>query len=148
MAKGIIKIRKLNQTLHPHLALVKNCELITKSIKGITVNIINNHGPTPLVEKVMQLLGSLCETTYTSAKDLLKSQSSKQRRVCYLPPKAPGSPEYTLVLDLDETLVHYNEESGEAFILVRPGVALFLNGLQPWYEIIIFTAAVQNVSGR
>lgn len=148
MAKGIIRIRKLNQTLHPHLALVKNCEIITKSIKGITVSIINNHGPTPLVEKVTGLLESICKTTYASAKDLLKNQFSKQRRVCYLPPKASGSPEYTLVLDLDETLVHYSEESGEAFILIRPGVALFLNGLQPWYEIIIFTAAVQSVSGR
>jgi predicted HAD superfamily phosphohydrolase YqeG len=50
----------------------------------------------------------------------------------YLPSKRDPKKVYTLVLDLDETLIHYEEvdEShefeGEVFYMVRPGVAKFL----------------------
>ncbi|OMJ83175.1 hypothetical protein SteCoe_15953 [Stentor coeruleus] len=51
---------------------------------------------------------------------------------------------YTLVLDLDETLVHYieNEEKGE--YLTRPYAENFINEMTKYYEIIVFTAAVQD----
>jgi TFIIF-interacting CTD phosphatase-like protein len=48
---------------------------------------------------------------------------------------------YTLVLDLDETLVHYFEGDGDGHFLVRPGVREFLLTLSEYYEIVIFTAA-------
>lgn len=38
--------------------------------------------------------------------------------VPYLPPKAENDKPYTIVLDLDETLIHYNEEKN---YLIRPG---------------------------
>jgi CTD small phosphatase-like protein 2 len=55
-----------------------------------------------------------------------------------------------LVLDLDETLIHYEEvdEShefeGEVCYMVRPGVAKFLQELSQYYEIVVFTAALQE----
>ena len=53
-----------------------------------------------------------------------------------------------MVLDLDETLIHFDEEQqeieGEVFYLVRPGVTRFLLELSQLYEIIIFTAALQE----
>ena len=52
--------------------------------------------------------------------------------------------EYTLVLDLDETLVHYVEESDQAFIQIRPGAELFVEELSKFYELVIFTAAMQD----
>ena len=54
---------------------------------------------------------------------------------------------YTLVLDLDETIIHFkvnpNNES-EGVLRVRPGIFEFLETLGKYYEIIIFTAATQD----
>jgi hypothetical protein len=52
---------------------------------------------------------------------------------------------YTLVLDLDETLVHYVEEDGMAFVQIRPGTENFLNELKDYFEIVVFTAALSDV---
>ena len=54
--------------------------------------------------------------------------------------------EYCLVLDLDETLVHYFEVGSEGTFLVRPGCDQFLNEMAELYEIVIFTAGMQDVS--
>lgn len=79
--------------------------------------------------------------------------------VPYLP--AMGSKhKYTLVLDLDETLIHYVDSSvNDAQIhypninlegsnvpeyLIRPGAREFLIEMGQYYEIVIFTAAMQD----
>jgi len=63
-------------------------------------------------------------------------------------PKLPPlrDPEqYTLVLDLDETLVHYHEHEGMGNYDIRPGMAEFLQRMHKHgYEIVIFTAATQD----
>ena len=51
---------------------------------------------------------------------------------------------FTLVLDLDETLVHYYEIGGEGTFLVRPGCTEFLRDVSKYYEVVIFTAALQD----
>jgi hypothetical protein len=59
----------------------------------------------------------------------------------YLPaPKDPSG--YTLVLDLDETLVHYYEMNGEGAFRIRPGCDKFLTEMAAMYEVVIFTAAM------
>ena len=49
---------------------------------------------------------------------------------------------YTLVLDLDETLIHNVEYGQESFFLVRPGCVQFIELMAKYYEIVIFTAAL------
>ena len=60
----------------------------------------------------------------------------------YLPPVAEEV--YTLVLDLDETLVHYVDAGENSNLLVRPGSRDFLKEMAKYYEIVIFTAALQD----
>ncbi|CAD8047172.1 unnamed protein product [Paramecium primaurelia] len=51
---------------------------------------------------------------------------------------------YTLIIDLDETLVHYQELVDEGQFLVRPFAQQFLKDMSKFYEIVIFTAAQQD----
>eukprot|EP00742_Colponemidia_sp_Colp-10_P001839 GILJ01001969.1.p1 GENE.GILJ01001969.1~~GILJ01001969.1.p1 ORF type:complete len:571 (+),score=93.47 GILJ01001969.1:187-1899(+) len=67
------------------------------------------------------------------------SSSSSSSSSSKLPPR-----EYSLVLDLDETLVHYFENARGGHFLVRPGVHEFLETLSQFYEVIVFTAATQD----
>ena len=78
---------------------------------------------------------------------------------CFLPPKT--SNKKTLVLDLDETLVHsqflefsspsdiiikieIEKEIYDIHVLVRPGVKEFLENMEKYYEIVIFTASISK----
>mmetsp|Transcript_28983 Transcript_28983/g.63807 ORF Transcript_28983/g.63807 Transcript_28983/m.63807 type:complete len:457 (+) Transcript_28983:202-1572(+) len=59
------------------------------------------------------------------------------------PPPRPGM--YTLVLDLDETLVHFQDMEGGGHFGIRPGCDEFLERMHSLgYEIVIFTAATQD----
>lgn len=53
---------------------------------------------------------------------------------------------YTLVLDLDETLIHYieNGDTGESYFLIRPFCNEFLSEMAQYYEVVIFTAGVKE----
>ncbi len=55
---------------------------------------------------------------------------------------------YTLVLDLDETLVHATEDPGnsmqECIVKVRPGAKEFINEMAKYYELVIFTAGTKD----
>ena len=51
--------------------------------------------------------------------------------------------EYTLVLDLDETLVHFFEDNNEAYVKVRMGAECFISILSQFCEIVIFTASTK-----
>ncbi|KAM7457350.1 hypothetical protein BLSTO_01890 [Blastocystis sp. subtype 1] len=86
----------------------------------------------------------------------------RQKRI--LPPKREGTPEYTLVLDLDETLVHctmernpsadlvfpifYENHRFDVFANIRPFFFYLLKRIAPHYEIIIFTASQQCYADR
>jgi len=50
------------------------------------------------------------------------------------------------VLDLDETLIHYvdNGDSGESYFLIRPFCHQFLREMVQYFEVVIFTAGVQE----
>ena len=54
--------------------------------------------------------------------------------------------EYTLVLDLDETLIHYvdNGRNEQSFFLIRPFCNMFLEEMAKRFEVVIFTAGVKE----
>ena len=81
----------------------------------------------------------------------------------YLPPKSkPNFNKKTLVLDLDETLVHssfkpfsqpsdiilkieFENKVHEIHVLVRPGVEEFLERMSRHFELVVFTASLSKV---
>lgn len=85
----------------------------------------------------------------------------------YLPVGISRNKSYTLVLDLDETLIHYFDqappltsrstksvkiqkpemvvdETGQGYFLIRPDAYQFLQRMHKHYELVIFTAAMQD----
>jgi Dullard-like phosphatase family protein len=62
----------------------------------------------------------------------------------YLPPKKQTDKKHTLVLDLDETLVHFEENNDGGQFLIRPYAQEFLVKMKEHYEVVIFTAAVKD----
>lgn len=49
---------------------------------------------------------------------------------------------YTLVLDLDETLVHFDPKSRT--YRPRPGVLKFLHEMSKYFELAVFTAGLKD----
>ena len=56
-------------------------------------------------------------------------------------PQLKSEKKFTLVLDLDETLIHCKRKNNKGRILLRPYVKEFLEDMAEIFEIIIFTAA-------
>lgn len=56
----------------------------------------------------------------------------------------PSDKPYTLVLDLDETLIHFVDNGHESYYLKRPGCIEFLQEMSVYFELVIFTAAMQD----
>ena len=75
----------------------------------------------------------------------IQTQRDQNKKITepYLNPINPRY-KYTLVLDLDETLVHYTSDNESAYIQIRPGTEDFLIELSDYYEIVIFTASLQK----
>ena len=62
----------------------------------------------------------------------------------FLPPVDSDYEGYTLVLDLDETLIHNVDMKGEDnYFLIRPWCVNFIQEMAKYYEVVIFTAAIQ-----
>lgn len=53
---------------------------------------------------------------------------------------------YTLILDLDETLAHYFYSPSGGTFLIRPHCNEFLQEMSQYFEVVIFTAAMKDVS--
>ena len=82
------------------------------------------------------------KSTLTDDED---SENLPQPDAPFFQPKKPEDKrEYCLVLDLDETLVHYFEDENEAYVKVRMGTENFIRELSKYCEIAIFTASTQN----
>ena len=112
-----IKKSKINETINEILQ--------NKSIKDLLQKTINKNP----IEKISNLNEENIE--------------EEKPKIPYLNP-INEKYKYTLVLDLDETLVHYVEDEESAYIQIRPGTEDFIIDLSNYFEIIIFTAALKN----
>ena len=102
------------------------------------------------------------QQTSTNLNQSNKNQIQKKSIELYLPPSS--TKKKTLVLDLDETLVHsqfgpfnipsdvvinieIEKELHEIHVLIRPGVKEFLEKMSKLFEIVIFTASISKYAG-
>ena len=104
--------------------------------------------PTKIVKKPLIVSPSLYKKIqigvyiyYDNFKILLEKNKIKEP---FLPPIDNNKFIYTLVLDLDETLVHYIEEKDRHYVQVRPYAEYFISEMGKYFEIVIFTSAEEE----
>ena len=78
---------------------------------------------------------------YDNFKIILEKHKIK---IPFLPPMDTNKYKYTLVLDLDETLVHYIEEKDRHYVQVRPFAEYFISEMGKYFELVIFTSAEEE----
>ena len=78
---------------------------------------------------------------YDNFKIILEKNKIK---IPFLPPMDTNKYKYTLVLDLDETLVHYIEEKDRHYVQVRPFAEYFISEMGKYFELVIFTSAEEE----
>ena len=114
------------------------------------LNIIQELRTNSSIKNLFQKLNFHKIISHYNENNINSNETNKLQISLEEPPKPPYlSPisskyKYTLVLDLDETLVHYVSDNDSAYIQIRPGAEEFIKELSEFYEIIIFTAALQN----
>ena len=104
--------------------------------------------PTKIIKKPLMVSPSLYKKIqigvyiyYDNFKILLEKNKIKEP---FLPPIDNNKFIYTLVLDLDETLVHYIEEKDRHYVQVRPYAEYFISEMGKYFEIVIFTSAEEE----
>ena len=66
-------------------------------------------------------------------------------KIPYLENKIKNNKKFTLVLDLDDTLINFKYDNfGRGILKFRPNLHIFLNEMSKIFELIIFTAATQD----
>ena len=95
-----------------------------QNIGKLNLNVIRNQSLTPI------------------KKNNNKNEYNNNNILIPFPPSKP----YTLVLDLDETLVNVPKNSN--IIILRPGLRNFLHSLLPFYELIIFTTGMKEYADQ
>ena len=111
-----------NNKAYPKTPILTNKKIPNQNIGQLNLNIIKN--------------------SQLSAKKIPIVNNNNSNNLIPFPPTKP----YTLVLDLDETLVHVPK--GSSSIILRPGLRDFLHSLLPYYELIVFTTGIKEYADQ
>ena len=132
---------KCFKTIYSYFSLIISKNKV-KNIKNAKKN------PTKIVKKPLVISPSLYKKIqigvyiyYDNFKILLEKNKIKEP---FLPPIDNNKFIYTLVLDLDETLVHYIEEKDRHYVQVRPYAEYFISEMGKYFELVIFTSAEEE----
>ena len=93
---------------------------------------------------IRENMGFSSQLASSLIKNNTMSKKMNQPKVPYIP--FPSKKKYSLVLDLDETLIYLEKikDENNGTIKIRPGTFSFLEKIKKYYEIIIFSEAEQN----
>lgn len=91
----------------------------------------------------MNINGSIIASSSYFEKN--KNNFNTKLQFPYLP--KTSNKKYTLVLDLDETLIHFKvhqNDNNSGILQFRPFISEFLSNIKNYYELIVFTAATED----
>ena len=150
-SEHVKEIKDNNQCILDYLKIVlKNypCENISdlvnvfiKNMKKLSTVILNDFFRTKIIRMENKKASNL-------ASCLIDSGENIADKIPFPYIKTLPHKELTLVLDLDETLIHLKidiKDESTGLLRLRPGIYKFLDAVGEYYEIIIFTAATSEV---
>ena len=137
------------------LELIKNYIILTlnfSKLKGYS-NIINYLLDSVDTKKLTSLIiYNIFYGELKSISKIIKEENNNElilnTEIPYLPPLDYGCYKYSLVVDLDETLIYSFLLNGENTYLIRPHCFDFLNEISSFFEIIIFTAGTKDYADK
>ena len=124
--------------------LTEELIFLSKKISQITLDKLNHFYRDKVIRVTNCNRSILASSTNQIQKDLL-SKNRMLIKIPYLNQESIKS--YTLVLDLDETLVHFREDPtnpSKSVLHLRPGLFKFLEKVSTFYELVVFTAATKE----
>ena len=128
--------------------LIKNISLIIKSYKHPNIlNLFYTIKSNSLEEINIFFRKNILHEDFLGCSVLASTYLKEKQN--FPPGKIPyiltkNNKKYSLVIDLDETLIHFkvnHEQNDEGVLKLRPGVLTFLEKVHEFYEIILFTEA-------
>jgi CTD small phosphatase-like protein 2 len=147
--KTIIQTRRMTTIADKHISLSQNTEILSGLLKDICKHFRQYSKQSALSSSIFSILKSLNKVTYSTVREVI-SQALTLSEPILIPPEEPFLPSvssetFTLVLDLDETLVHFVQNKDEGAVYIRPGCDEFLKDVSQWFEVVVFTAGLQDV---
>lgn len=144
--KTVLKAKKVKTAKRSEhsICLKQNNEIIANCIR--TVIRLMPVKPTPALSMIMHILLNRDKFSIPVARSYVFHQPCIQESTALAPylPEIKGK-DLTLVLDLDETLVHYVVQGTSGQLLIRPYCEEFLAAVNEIFEIVVFTAGLQDV---
>ena len=155
--RQIIKEKKLRKRNIDNTSFLEHYnQLIMNNLKKMCRNFIS-HAEDPTVRALKLSLLHIMRTSDISIPEarlhiekafgIKRETLVKKPEVVLIAPYLDNpypSKVYTLVLDLDETLVHYIDTQSNGQYLPRPFVQEFIGEMNKYFELVIFTAAVKD----
>ena len=123
-------------------SIIEEITYFYKNIQHVTVDSINKF----IREKVIRFMNKNGSVLASSA---MKNENRLEIKVPYL--NKESLKKYTLVLDLDETLIHFKEDpvdDSKGLLQFRPGLLEFLEKVGYYYEIVVFTAGTKDYADQ
>jgi CTD small phosphatase-like protein 2 len=144
--KTVLKSKKTKSAKRSEhsTCLKQNNEIIANCIR--TIIRLMPIKSTPALSMIMHILSNRDKFSIPVARSYVFQQPSMQES-SVLPPYLPEirGKSLTLVLDLDETLVHYSIQGTSGQLLIRPNCEAFLDSVAEVFELVVFTAGLQEV---
>ena len=119
-----------------------------KKIKEKTYEEINSFFKEE-ISRVSNKSGSILSSIFLNNNNQMNNQNNNKYNFRTMPSpylRTKNNKNYSLVLDLDETLIRFKPGNSEeeGVVRIRPGVTEFLEEVGKYYELILFTTSTQE----